>query len=257
MKFIPRRRIIAQKVFSYFCDAIITPSEKSGNEYASLIGISPKKIVVIYNGVQVQNFESVSRQQEGRKRFGLNPNEIVIGCVTRLDPVKNVGELMRAFARLEGTGAGGSCRLFIVGNGPQLSELKKIAADLDIERRVIFAGMRRDVPKCLGLMDIYVQPSKFEGVPNAVLEAMAAGLPVVATDVGGVSEIVEDGLTGFLVAPIDNGDWSQRILDLVMDKTKRNKMGASGRERVKIYFSMEKMVSDYENLYGRILRRKN
>lgn len=251
--YIPRRRILAQRVFSRFCDVIITPSEMSRKEYANLIGIDPDRIVVIYNGVQVRDFDGSVQDKAGRDHFGLRSEDIVLGCVARLDPVKNVAGLIRAFARIEGDAAG-LCRLLLVGDGSELSRAKRLAVDLGVGERVVFAGMRRDIPQCLRLMDIYVQPSKFEGVPNAVLEAMAAGLPVVATDVGGVPEIVEDGVTGFLVSAGDDADLSCRMMDMVWNLDVRKAMGAAGRKRVKERFSMGKMIFDYERLYRRILK---
>ena len=251
--FIPKRRILAQRIFARYCDTILTPSNMSRNDYANLIGIDPERIAVIYNGVQTQNFNSVFEQKSRRNHFGLQDEEIVIGCVARLDPVKNVTALIRAFAGIDRDTAH-RCRLLLVGDGPELAELKRLVGALEIEARVVFAGMRRDIPECLRMMDIYVQPSKFEGVPNAVLEAMAAGLPVVATDVGGVCEIVEHGISGFLVHLGDDKALSNRITELVRDPAKSNNMGSAGRKRVKERFSMKKMISDYEGLYRRILK---
>jgi glycosyltransferase involved in cell wall biosynthesis len=251
--YIPRRRILAQRFFSRFCDMIITPSEMSRNEYANLIGIRPERIVVIYNGVQVQDFEGSVKEKCGRDHFGLRCEDIVIGCVARFDPVKHIDALIRAFAGIE-PAAADRCRLLLVGDGPEITGLKRLAEDLGVGERVVFAGMRRDIPQCLSLMDIYVQPSRFEGMPNAVLEAMAARVPVVATNVGGVSEVVEHGVTGFLVSSGDDAELSCRMTDMLLDPAMRKEMGSAGRERVKAHFSMDKMISDYEGLYRRILK---
>lgn len=253
---IPRRRILAQRFLSVFCDAILTPSEVSRNEYSREMRIDPRKIQVIYNGVDLKRFRPSPGEclEEKRKAFGLQMDDIVIGSVTRFDPVKNIDALVRAFARLNRNVSKRS-KLLLIGDGSELSAVRKLTDDLGLTEKVIFAGMRQDVPICLGLMDIYIQPSLFEGVPNAVLEAMAAGLPIVATNVGGVSEIVEDGKTGFLVDPNSEDGLTHAMDILIQHKEKRRQMGQSGRTRVVSLFSIEKMVSDYENLYEQLMQK--
>jgi len=252
---IPQRRILAQHFFSIFCDAIITPSEKSRKEYSRLINIDPEKIKVIYNGVDINKFQidSSDSLKEKMKEFGLKKEDIVIGSVARFDPVKNIDALVRAFARLPKS-ALEKCKMLLLGDGPELPFVRNTAKDLGVKEKVIFAGMRSDIPQCLSLVDIYVQPSKFEGVPNAVLEAMAAGLPVIATNVGGVPEIVEDGRTGILVEVDDEKTLARSIELLIEDPEKRRKMGSLGRKRVTSLFSIEKMVSEYEKLYEDIMQ---
>jgi sugar transferase (PEP-CTERM/EpsH1 system associated) len=252
---IPKRRIHAQHFFSNFCDAIITPSEESRKEYSQLINIDPEKIRVIYNGVDIDRFQIDSSYslKEKRKEFGLKKEDIIIGSAARFDPVKNIDALVRAFARLP-EGILEKCKLLLLGDGPELSCVQNTAKDLGVKEKVLFAGMRSDIPQCLSLVDIYVQPSKFEGVPNAVLEAMAAGLPVIATKVGGVPEIIEDGRTGILVAVDDKRSLTQSIEFLIENSDKRREMGSLGRKRVTSLFSIEKMVSEYEKLYEEIMQ---
>ena len=132
--------------------------------------------------------------------------------------------------------------------------IRRETRHLGVEQKVIFAGMRRDIPECLSLMDIYVQPSRFENVPNSVLEAMAAALPVVATNVGGVREIVKDGETGIMVEVDDERGLVQSIDFLIQHPDKGREMGELGRKRAISLFSLEKMVSEYEKLYDRIMQ---
>ena len=252
--YIPKRRILAQRIFSWFCDVIITPSQMSQKEYANLIGIDPKRIVVIYNGVQAQDFAASFHEKGTRDPFGLKFEDIVLGCVARFDPVKNVMGLIRAFAKMDHETAK-RCRLLLVGGGPELADAKRLASDSGVGEQVVFLGMRRDIPRCLHLMDVYVQPSKFEGMPNAVIEAMAAGLPVVATNVGGVCEAVAHGVNGFLVTPDDDADLVNRLTEIVRNPGMRKAMGAAGKKRVQERFSMERMISDYERLYRSILKK--
>jgi glycosyltransferase involved in cell wall biosynthesis len=121
---------------------------------------------------------------------------------------------------------------------------------------VVFAGHRTDVPEILQALDIFVLPSNWEGLPNAVLEAMAAGLPVVATRVGGVPEVVVEGQTGILVPPRDPNALADALLTLLRDPNLRRRMGQAGRQRVQEYFSVDQMVSKTETLYEQLLSEK-
>ena len=252
---IPKRRIFAQRLLSNFCDTILAPSEESRKEYSQDIRIKPDKIQVIYNGIDLNRFHlSRSEPTKGiRETFDFRSDDIVIGSVARFDPVKNMGALVKAFSKIEKTTLG-PVRLLLVGDGSELPGVQKMTFDLGLRDRVVFTGMRRDIPDCLGMMDIYVQPSRFEGIPNSVLEAMASGLPVVATNVGGLHEIVEDGKTGFLV-DLDNEAGLIRAIEfLIGHGDRRRQMGADGKKRVLSRFSISKMVSDYEDLYERLTK---
>lgn len=252
---IPKRRILAQRLLSNFCDAILAPSEESRKEYSRDIRIKPDKIQVIYNGIDLNRFR-LNRSElikEIRGAFDFGSDDIVIGSIARFDPVKNMGGLVKAFSKIEKTTLG-PVKLLLVGDGPELPGIQKMAFGLGLRDRVVFTGMRRDIPDCLGMMDIYVQPSRFEGIPNSVLEAMASGLPVIATNVGGLHEIVEDGKTGFLV-DLDNEAGLIRAIEfLIRHADRRRQMGTDGRKGVISQFSISKMVSDYEDLYERLTK---
>ena len=252
---IPMRRVLAEKLFSTFCDSIVTPSEESRKEYANLISIDPSSIQVIYNGVDADRFKTTDSplREMRREKMGIRNGEVVVGSVARFDPVKNMKGMVIAFSKLKEKERG-KCKLLLVGDGPEFGKVQSLASDLDIREQVIFTGMRRDIPECLGIMDIYVQPSHFEGVPNSVLEAMASGLPIIATKVGGVPEIVKDRETGILVSLNDEGGLIKAVEFLVEDLEKRREMGICGQKRVIKLFSIEKMVNDYEKLYEQILQ---
>jgi len=256
---IPRRRITAQRFFSNYCDAILTNSKVSRNEYAREIGINPEKISVVYNGVDVDRFISEidsSDINETRKAFGIRDDDIVVGSVARFDPVKNLDGLVRTFSGLN-EDAHERCKLLLIGDGPELEKVQSLSRNLGLDEKVIFTGMRQDIPECLSVMNIYVQPSHFENVPNSILEAMAAGLPVIATDVGGIREVVVHKETGFLVEPDNERELVQSIDFLIRHPGKRREMGERGRKRVMSFFSIEKMVSEYEELYEQIMRQNH
>ena len=210
------------------------------------IGLPAGKLVLIPNGVELPPAPLASRQ-EVRAELGLPLDAPVAGAVSRLDPVKGVRFLIQALARLDGV------HLAIAGDGPERAALEALAERLGVAGRVHWLGQRGDVQRLLPAFDLFVQPSLHEGLPNTVLEAMAAGLPVVATGVGGTPEAVVDGVTGLLVRPGDPEPLARAISRLLDDPAARQTMGQAGRERVVQHFTVERMVAQTETLYEQLL----
>jgi len=178
-------------------------------------------------------------------KAGLAPDSFVIGTVARLDPVKDQQTLVRAFASV----LTGKSVLMIIGSGPEESNLRKLTHDLGIADRVYLMGERKDVPKVLQAMDLFVLPSVAEGISNTILEAMSCGLPVVATKVGGNEELVAHGKTGTLFSPGDDADLAA-ILSAYRDDPKMlDNHCRSARQRVEERFSLARMVEEYDRLY--------
>lgn len=227
-------------------DCVTTVSANVRNFCLSHIGLPADKLVVIYNGVELPSAPLASTI-EVRAELGLPPGGPVIGAVSRLDPVKGVSVLIEAFARVD------EAYLAVIGDGPERAPLASLAGSLGVASRIRWTGHRRDVSRCLPAFDLFVQPSLYEGLPNAVLEAMAAGLPVVATAVGGTPEVVADGVTGILVPPRDPDALAEAIVCLLRDPDLRCKMGQMGRERVAQWFTVERMVEQTERIYERLL----
>ncbi len=144
----------------------------------------------------------------------------------------------------------------LVGEGALKEELKILCADLKIEKNVIFAGERSDIPEILSLTDIFVLPSLREGLPLTILEAMACGKPVIATNVGGIPEIVKDGITGILVSPEDSGALYSAMNELLDDRERREKMGRNGKRVCNESFSSKTMVGKIEDLYDSLMCKK-
>jgi len=213
----------------------------------SHIGLPADKLVLIPNGVEVSETPLISCQ-EARVELGLPLDVPAIGTVSRLDPVKGIGFLIQALARVD------SAHLAVVGDGPERAVLGSLASSLDVADRVHWAGHRPDVPRLLPAFDLFVQPSLHEGLPNTVLEAMAAELPVVATTVGGTPEVVVDGVTGLLVPPCDSVALAEAIATILRDPGLRRTMGQAGRERVRRYFSLEQMIQRTQVLYEHLLK---
>lgn len=254
---IPKRRILSQRLFSYFCDAILTNSGVSRKEYASDIGIAPKKINVIYNGVDVNLFEPHQPGSTVNKRsaFRIGESDIVIGSVARFDPVKGIKNLVKVFSLLS-PDIRKHCKLMLVGDGSEKKDIQVLLSRLGMQDQVILTGMRRDIPDCLRMMDIYIQPSLFENISNSVLEAMATGLPVISTDVGGIREILDHNKNGLIIELGNDNGMVQALDFLIKNAEQRKMMGRFAREKVADSFSIEKMVSDYEVLYRHLLSER-
>jgi glycosyltransferase involved in cell wall biosynthesis len=198
--------------------------------------------IVIYPGIDLNEF--------GADR-GSDPQPVVIGTACRLEPVKDVKTLIRAIAFLAQTHP--SVRFEIAGDGSQRRTLQDEVVALGLSGRVSFLGWSQDLPSVLKSWSIFVQPSLDEGFGVAVLEAMASGLAVVASDVGGLRELVQDGRTGFLVEAGAPSRFAEKIRLLLDNPELRASMGAAGRQRAYEEFSLEQMVTKTAALYDSLL----
>ncbi len=222
------------------------------------IGVPSRKITQIYNGVDSVKFHPRSGWREliGPPGFAAD-DAIIIGSVGRLAHVKDFPTLIRAFDRLRELWPEGRSwlRLVIVGDGPTRTECERLIADLDLGGQVWLAGDRSDVPELMRAMDLFVLPSLGEGISNTILEAMACGLPVIATAVGGNPELVAPGKTGTLVPVGDHEKMAQALLAYVRDPARRAQEGQAARAEIEARFSMEAMVSGYLSVYDQVLKR--
>ncbi len=215
-------------------------------------GVTPAKISVVPNFLDDHAFEVPAdyRLQELRAGIGLRPEDRAIGIVANLLPIKDHATLMRAFARL--AAARPAVRLVLVGDGPERSRLQELSAALGITERVVFAGRRSNDPNLHHLFEISVLCSVSEGLPNSVLEAMAAGRPVVATRVGAAGDAVLDGVTGSLVPTGDDAALTGALRALLDDPARARAMGDAGRQRAREKYSPESALRALEQLYGRL-----
>jgi sugar transferase (PEP-CTERM/EpsH1 system associated) len=208
------------------------------------------RVSTIPNGVDLSRFAQGGRL-EARERLGLAPEAPVICTVGRLDPVKDQVGLVHAFAGL--LPAHPQATLVIAGDGPCRDDLARVSAELGVADQVRLLGECRDVPGVLGAADVFALPSIAEGMSNTVLEAMAAGLPVVATRVGGNPELVEDGVTGRLVPIRDPVALREAMAAYLDDPHLRAMHGKASRQRAVECFGLERMCQDYTDLYRRLL----
>lgn len=216
-------------------------------------GLDPSRLVVIPNGVDPQRFDEA--RPVARADFGADDEDFLALAVGRLDVQKGLGDLLEAAEQI--TPDRPRFRLAIVGDGPQRDWIDaEIAARPVLSGRVLRLGRRDDVPGLLRSADLLVHPALWEGMPNAVLEAMAAGLPVVATAVEGAEELVVPGQTGWLVPPSNPGRLVQAISEAMDDPEASKAMGRAGRERVETEYSLNRVVSLYDELWSRLLGYK-
>ena len=251
---IPFGRRFAQHLAHYFVDAIIAPSRNMAEDYARTYAIPPEKIRVIYNGIDVVRY---SGKQCGKHEIDSNDStSFVVGFVGRLDPVKNLDGLLTIFtlfrAKLQAADKH-KVRLMIVGDGPELQHLQILSSDLGISKNVCFVGRSDDVPACLAQMDVYVQPSFYEGFSLTILEAMASGIPVISTDVGGTCEIIENRIDGFLFDPANHEKMASSVLSLYNNMSLRNRIGCEARKKIRDRFAIRGMITEYEKLYRELL----
>jgi glycosyltransferase involved in cell wall biosynthesis len=228
-------------------DCVVCVSDQVAAFCRQRIGVPPEKTAVIPNGIDFPDPATMLDKAAARLRVGLPVDGVMVGTVARLDPVKRLDVLLGALHRLEGVFA------FVVGYGPEEQRLKEMAEKLGLGERVRFAGYQQDVWAWLAACDVFALSSDWEGMPNAVLEAMAAGLPVVATAVGGTPDVVVQGATGLLVPPDDAKALAAALDRLIHDPGLRRTMGAAGRQRVRARFSLQQMVERTQALYRELL----
>jgi glycosyltransferase involved in cell wall biosynthesis len=235
-------------------DAFIAVAEPHGRHLVEKERFPSEKVRVIANGVDTTVFDEKAASPELRREFGIDEDAPVAAIVAALRPEKNHELLLHAFKQiaLEVPEA----RLLVVGDGPRRTALEQVVRTLAIEPMVRFVGTRGDIPDVLALADVFVLSSDNEANPVSILEAMACANPVVATDVGSVSEAVVDTQTGFLVDPGDTTRMARHLIHLFRKPELARRMGRLGRQQVIERWSLGRMVTDYENLIREVYSTK-
>lgn len=214
---------------------------------------APQKVRVIHNGVDVDRFGRGSRDRDWLMPGGGHEKWVVLVGNMHSD-VKGHPWLIAAAAAI--TREFPEARFVLVGDGAGKKDFERQVAELGLGKHFSFLGRRGDVPRILGCCDIAVLPSRAEGLSNAVLEYLAAGLPTVASRVGGNAEIVEDGKTGLLVPPQDSSALAEALLRLIRDPDFAARLGKNGREYVASHFSFQRMIENTDQLYTELLRSR-
>lgn len=234
-------------------DQVIAVCEVARQAEIERAGARPAKVVTIYNGLELAEFAQAPPEacQAARQMLGIADDVLLLGSVGRMHRQKGFTYLLAALPAIKAQFP--QVKLLLVGDGELRSALEAQTAQLNLQDSVIFTGTRTDVPTLLKALDLFVLPSLWEGLPNVILEAMAIGLPVVATAVGGTPELVVDGSTGCLAPPNNPAALAKAIGDLLANPTHRQQMGRAGRARVEQQFTIQRMVQATEDLYARLL----
>lgn len=231
--------------------AVVAVSESVRQDIIENLSLAPEKVRVVYNGIEIERFDDPSLREPARAALGLGPKDVAIIYHGRLVAQKNPEALVKIACEI-----GRRHRdvvVLVAGDGPRRADLERLAAEKGATKHIRFLGRREDIPALLQASDIYALPSLKEGFSNALLEAMAAGLPVVATDVGGNAEAVEHGRSGWIVPARDDGQFLSAVADLVDHPQERARMAAEAKNRARV-FSLENMVRNVEALYTDLAR---
>jgi glycosyltransferase involved in cell wall biosynthesis len=233
--------------------ALIAVSPQVRDDLVAL-GVAPaERFVVVRLGIELD--ERVAAGQNGRaesrRYLGIEPDRFAVGWIGRMTAVKRTDDVLVAFKRLRDEGV--DAVLCMVGDGPDRPELERRAHELGVVRDTLFLGYQEDVAPFYAAFDALVLPSSNEGTPVSAIEALAAGRPVVATRVGGVPDVVQEGRDGFLVDPGATDDLADRLTRLARDPELRERMGAAGRERVLPRYAVARLIDDVDRLYRSLL----
>ncbi len=253
-----KRQLRMDSRLSGWRDRVVAVSEAVRQDYIKQTGTAPEKCVVLYNGIDISLFDKNKPAVDERERWGIGRQDKVVGIIARLVPQKDHLTFIQAAQHI--------CRVipqvkFLIvgeeeGRGGVLEKLNITIAELGLTRQVIFTGTRKNIAELLGIMDVSVLSSIREGFSNVVLESMAAGVPMVVTDVGGNAEAILDGVTGFVVPPRSPQALAQAIINILQDDTLAASMCRASRERAKL-FSLDAMYENTITLYQGLSNEKN
>ncbi|MBZ5695433.1 MAG: glycosyltransferase [Acidobacteriia bacterium] len=253
---LPLRRRVLCRAFYAMADAVFAVTGDLRTYHSKQSWLPATNFRVIYNGVNLERFSRrVDAAPEVRRKYGIPEGRVVVGSVGRLVPIKDHATLLRAAEALLRQGK--DMQVLLVGDGPESAKLKEsAAASPALAGRVTFTGASDCVPELLSAMDVFVLPSICEGMSNTLLEAMASGLPVVATRTGGNPELVEDGQSGCLFSPRDAEGLAHVLGQLTEDASNRRKFGKAARDRAVEQFSLTGMMQRYRDLYLELASRR-
>ncbi len=232
---------------------LVAVSPEVRDELVALGVAPPERFSVIRLGLDLERriASAEGDESEFRALFGIAPSSFVVGWVGRMTAIKRVPDVLEAFGRLREQGI--DATLCLVGDGPDRELVERRAHELGVSRNTVFVGYQRDVAPYYSFFDVLLLTSANEGTPAVAIEALAAGTPVVATDVGGVADVVADGLDGILVPEGDIEALAAALGRLARDRELALRMGVAGSERVVERYRVERLVDDVDRLYRELL----
>lgn len=248
-----RKRIIANRLLLERRDRVVSVGKAVKRALIANEGILPQRIRIIYNGIDLSAHQNGYHNREAiRREIGVGPGDLVVIQIARLDYLKDHATAIRTIARVVQRRP--ATRLVLVGDGPEREKIETLTREKKLEANVRLLGLRTDIGRLLPAADLFLLTSISEGIPLTVIEAMAAGLPVVATQVGGMPEVIEADQSGLLVPSGDDAALAEAVLRLADDPHLRRQLGLAGRARAYALFSETRMHSEYQRLYQEMLR---
>jgi len=249
-----KKIVLMSKLLSRGINTIVADCQNVVDFLCNVRGISNAKIRIIFNGIDINKYTNSLDVLKKKQELGIDKDSLIIGNVARLVPMKDHMNLLEAFHSINKSLP--NTKLVIVGDGKLRKDLEKRAEELNLDGSVIFLGIRTDIPEILNVFDVFVLSSESEGLSLSLLEAMAASKPVVATNVGGNSEVIDDGATGLLVPPKNSKGLADALIKILSNKELSNSIGIAGQRKVKERFSLEFMTKEYEELYEHWLEKR-
>jgi glycosyltransferase involved in cell wall biosynthesis len=254
-----KRKRIYDKIFgltSKDCKKCIANCHAVREQAIQQENLPPEKIEVIYNGLDLSEYQQTLKNKSLREELGLVNGTLLVGLIANFNfeikgHVYFLGAAKKILEKVP------DAKFVLVGDGPLRPRYQEVTQELNLNNNVYFLGKRTDVPAIISNLDVSVLSSTNEGFSNVIMESMAAGKPVVATNVGGSREMVTDGVTGYLVPPADSQSMANAIIDLLENPDKAMAMGSAGRKVVKEKFTVEAMVKKYEELYFSLLKDRS
>jgi glycosyltransferase involved in cell wall biosynthesis len=251
-----RRRRAEEWSLRRHADRILCVSDALRRHCRDLSGLPAERLSVAYNGVDLDEFHAASAisRNESRDALSIPPEAAVLMTVAVLRPPKGLEFMLRAMPAI----ARACPRVYyvVIGEGPDRPRLEQLAQELRVAAHVLFTGERADVPRLLQAADLFVLPSLTEALPTVLAEAAASGLPIVASHVGGVAEMIEDGRSGYLVAPSSPSELADRCLELLGSAALRRRMGSAGRTVAGERFSLAGQVRRLSSLYHELMAER-
>ena len=242
-------------LYKYLPHGVMTTSQHIQKEIIARLGLDPNRTYSVPTGVDLNVFDAAKTDDSVRKEFGISKEVTLLGTVAFLRDYKGIHLCLDAVKVLRHKFP--TLTFLVVGEGPEETRLREKAKVLGIQKHVYFSGFRTDIHRVLASLDIFVLPStEGEGVPQAITQAMAMGVPVVGASTGGIPEVVEQNLTGLLVSANDVGALTHNLVRLIEDKQLRTRLGQNGREFIAKFYTMETMIEKVERMYASLWKEE-
>ena len=251
-------QVFLQRILALMCNDILSVSHSLKFRLKTEVNISPNRVTVIPNGVDVEIFHGNYNSSSAKTKLYSDEakSNFIIGCIGSIKPQKNQIMLINAVRRLKSNNSMKNIKVLFVGDGPDRKKLEQVINGTNLRNHIEFLGRRNDIHLILASIDILVSTSlsKFEGMSNVVLEAMSSGVPVIATNSVGTSELIKDGINGFLIESKDISKLAEKIKLLSKNRPLLKRMAQNGRKIILEKYTIEKMISSYEYTYRNRLK---